>query len=59
MPSPKKSSLPGIEAESPAPPALQADSLQLTYWGGPHLSAEVLNPSRGAGTLLLPRPHPD
>ena len=28
----------GIEPESPAPPALQADSLPLNQWGGPYSS---------------------
>jgi len=30
---------PGIKLEFPAAPALQADSLLLSHWGGPSISA--------------------
>ena len=36
---------PWVESKSPVSPALQADSLSLSHWGGPGQSAGWLNPA--------------
>ena len=48
LPFPPPGDLPNsrIEPESPAPPALQADSLPLNHWGGPYSSLLDIFPVR-------------
>ena len=48
LPFPRPGDLPhsGTEPESPAPPALQADSLPLNHWGGPYSSLLDIIPVR-------------